>query len=418
MRSLRLVPAALVIVAVAIGIPAAVASHTAGPATVTIAGSLQSEAGCPGDWQPDCANTHLAYDAADDVWQGSWAVPAGSYEYKAALNDSWSESYGLHTRRRRQHPAHRSTRGPVKFYYDHTSHWITDNKRSVIATAAGSFQSELGCSGRLAAGLPPLVAPGRRRRTAPTRSRRRRFRPGATSSRSPSTRRWDVSYGQGGGSQQRAVHRLRRRLDRLDQLEQHDPCPHRHRHGARRRTPHDQQRRVGRRLRTTRATPSTARPAARSPAGTAVKLRLRTFHDDVNVCEGPRLGRGLAWAQRFVTMQRVASGASLLPALRSSGDFVRLLAGDARQQLRSGRALVPLHRHRRHRDRVLRRRHLRPRRRPRRRRPSGTFVDWSYALTFYRPGFDVPKWAQHAVIYQIFPDRFRNGDPKNDPGVR
>ena len=24
-------------------------------------------------------------------------------------------------------------------------------------------------------------------------------------------------------------------------------------------------------------------------------------------------------------------------------------------------------------------------------------------------------WAEHAVWYQIFPERFRNGDPKNDP---
>ncbi len=29
--------------------------------------------------------------------------------------------------------------------------------------------------------------------------------------------------------------------------------------------------------------------------------------------------------------------------------------------------------------------------------------------------FDVPEWARGAVIYQIFPDRFANGDPGNDP---
>jgi cyclomaltodextrinase len=28
---------------------------------------------------------------------------------------------------------------------------------------------------------------------------------------------------------------------------------------------------------------------------------------------------------------------------------------------------------------------------------------------------DIPKWSQGAVIYQIFPDRFANGDPSNDP---
>lgn len=30
-------------------------------------------------------------------------------------------------------------------------------------------------------------------------------------------------------------------------------------------------------------------------------------------------------------------------------------------------------------------------------------------------GAQVPQWANHAVWYQIFPERFRNGDPSNDP---
>ena len=80
----------------AVPVPTAQAAHTPIPASVTIAGSLQSELGCAGDWDPACAATHLTYDAADDVWQGTWNVPAGSYEYKAALNDSWTENYGLH----------------------------------------------------------------------------------------------------------------------------------------------------------------------------------------------------------------------------------------------------------------------------------------------------------------------------------
>ena len=29
----------------------------------------------------------------------------------------------------------------------------------------------------------------------------------------------------------------------------------------------------------------------------------------------------------------------------------------------------------------------------------------------------VPDWVQDAIFYQIFPDRFRNGDPGNDPPV-
>ena len=128
---------------------AVVASHTAAPGSVTIAGDLQSELGCPGDWEPDCAATHLTYDAADDVWQGTFDVPAGSYEYKAALNDAWDENYGLHAgHRRRQHPARpRRRRGRVKFYYDHKTHWVDRQRHSVIAVAPGDFQSELGCPG-------------------------------------------------------------------------------------------------------------------------------------------------------------------------------------------------------------------------------------------------------------------------------
>lgn len=30
------------------------------------------------------------------------------------------------------------------------------------------------------------------------------------------------------------------------------------------------------------------------------------------------------------------------------------------------------------------------------------------------PGFDTPKWAKGAVMYQIYVDRFLNGDPTND----
>ena len=34
---------------------------------------------------------------------------------------------------------------------------------------------------------------------------------------------------------------------------------------------------------------------------------------------------------------------------------------------------------------------------------------------YMRPTFDTPEWAKHVVWYQIFPERFRNGDPSNDP---
>ena len=138
---LALAAAALVL------LPVATASHTPNPTSVTVAGSLQSELGCPADWQPDCAATHLTYDAADDVWQRTFALPAGSFEYKAPLNDAWDENYGLHAQPGGANiPLSLAAGGDVKFFYDHKSHWITDNHGSTIAVAPGSFQSELGCA--------------------------------------------------------------------------------------------------------------------------------------------------------------------------------------------------------------------------------------------------------------------------------
>ena len=116
-------------------------SHTSAPSSVTIAGNLQSVLGCSGDWDPACAETHLVYDADDDVWQATWTLPAASYEYKAALNDSWEENYPAANK------AFTAPGGDVTFLYDHKTHLVVDSISSVIATAPGSYQSELGCPG-------------------------------------------------------------------------------------------------------------------------------------------------------------------------------------------------------------------------------------------------------------------------------
>ena len=43
-------------------------------------------------------------------------------------------------------------------------------------------------------------------------------------------------------------------------------------------------------------------------------------------------------------------------------------------------------------------------------------VDW--VVTVYEPGFQAVPWLQGAVVYQIFPDRFANGNPANDANPR
>ena len=52
----------------------------------------------------------------------------------------------------------------MTFYYDHGTHWVTNDVLDPILTAPGSFQSELGCPGDWDAGLHAVVAAGPRRR--------------------------------------------------------------------------------------------------------------------------------------------------------------------------------------------------------------------------------------------------------------
>ena len=43
-----------------------------------------------------------------------------------------------------------------------------------------------------------------------------------------------------------------------------------------------------------------------------------------------------------------------------------------------------------------------------------TYRAEEYYSFIIQPGFSTPEWAKGAVMYQIFVDRFYNGDPTND----
>jgi Ca2+-binding RTX toxin-like protein len=147
-RTLGLAAAALLVLPVLLLARPVGAAAATQPSSVTVVGSFQSELGCGSDWKPDCATSQLTYDATDDVWQGTWILPAGQWEYKVALNGSWDENYGANGTFNGNNISLGLDAGTtVKFYYDHKTHWITDSQGSVIATAPGSYQSELGCSG-------------------------------------------------------------------------------------------------------------------------------------------------------------------------------------------------------------------------------------------------------------------------------
>ncbi len=178
----------------------ALAADTPTPSSVTIAGSLQSELGCPGDWDPTCAATGLSADPADDVWRGTFDVPAGEFGYKAALNGGWDENYGANATFNGANVALSvPSATSVKFYYDHKSHWVTDNVNSAIATAAGSFQSELGCAGDwqpdcLRSWLQDPDGDGTYTYSTDA------LAPGSYEFKVARDEAWDVSYGAGGGA--------------------------------------------------------------------------------------------------------------------------------------------------------------------------------------------------------------------------
>ena len=113
--------------------PPATADHTPTPTAVTLVGSLQSELGCPGDWQPECAVTYLQpVGGSPGVFSGTFDVPAGAFEYKVALNNSFDENYGSGGTAGGANIAITAPGGPVTFAYDHGTHVITDDLPDAI----------------------------------------------------------------------------------------------------------------------------------------------------------------------------------------------------------------------------------------------------------------------------------------------
>jgi pullulanase-type alpha-1,6-glucosidase len=123
------------VVAAILPVQRAAADHTPLPDTVTLVGSLQSELGCPDDWQPACDATHLQPVAGESgVFRGTFTVPAGGFEYKVAINESFDENYGAGGAQGGANIPITASGGAVTFTYDHATHVINDDlPRSITA---------------------------------------------------------------------------------------------------------------------------------------------------------------------------------------------------------------------------------------------------------------------------------------------
>ncbi len=399
----------LPVAATPLGPATVLASHTPDPASVTIAGSLQSELGCPGDWLPDCATTQLEFDDDDTVWQGTWSLPAGSYEYKAALNDGWAESYGLHTGSSNV-PVSLGSPGTVKFYYDHKSHWVTDSKTSLIAVAPGSFQSELGCAadwdaGCLRSWLQDPDGDGVYRFVTTA------LPAGTYEAKVAIGESWAENYGRGGvpdgpnisfsvpanGAKVTFSYNPGNHI--LSILAGHTANNDVEWDGLR----HDSR------------DPLYRTPGGAVAEGTNVKIRFRTFHADVTGVK-VRFYSVDHNGQQIVPMTRAAADVGCYePGLETETcDFwsvtlpdevvanpdvlwYRFIVTDGSDTDYYADDSAAL-------DGGLG-------------APTDAVIDRSWALSITADEFNAPAWAKNAVVYQIFPDRFRNGRRDNDPNT-
>ena len=115
------------------------ADHTAAPQAVALVGSLQSEIGCPGDWQPDCAASRLQpVEGSATLYRATFDIPAGTYGMKVALNNSWDENYGAGGAAGGGDLVLNAPGGPVTFTYDHASHTLSDDVPEALGAEAGA----------------------------------------------------------------------------------------------------------------------------------------------------------------------------------------------------------------------------------------------------------------------------------------
>ena len=117
------------------------------PEIVNIPGTIQPFIGCDGEWAPDCEASFLTYVEAYDIWEGTFDIPAGSYEYKVAINGTWDENYGGFADPGGANISLNVIEDTsITFVYDHDTNWIMDDVRYDIVTAPGSYQDDIGCA--------------------------------------------------------------------------------------------------------------------------------------------------------------------------------------------------------------------------------------------------------------------------------
>lgn len=133
------------------------------PEMVVVPGTIQPALGCGGEWNTTCPESALTYNEETGLWEGTFLIPTGVYEYKIALDGSWDRNYGLGGVASGSNiPLSLDEDTEVTFTYDHSTGIVIDSvngEELIIAVGAGAslpasmvnipgtIQSVLGCPG-------------------------------------------------------------------------------------------------------------------------------------------------------------------------------------------------------------------------------------------------------------------------------
>lgn len=138
-----------------LGIPPAAAANAA-PVKATLVGDFQKALGAASDWDPGAAATEMT-SIGDGEYKFTGTLPAGTYEYKVAIDGDWTESYGGANY---GNPNGAAANGNIQitlnqdaevtFYYNHNNHRIADStyytpiEADKLPRVIGSFQHGIG----------------------------------------------------------------------------------------------------------------------------------------------------------------------------------------------------------------------------------------------------------------------------------
>jgi len=123
--------------------------------SISLLGTMQDELGCAYDYDYECSNPALQFNSNSGLWEGSFELPAGCYNYVVKQTVGcdnvifygengleWGEAIQLYV----------PEDGEISFSYDSQTHFMSSTpysgppQEATMVTLIGTLQDELGCN--------------------------------------------------------------------------------------------------------------------------------------------------------------------------------------------------------------------------------------------------------------------------------